>query len=92
MKTILEGIELSKKEEKDISTKLKTWHTFVASITDMSEDYLLKAMSYEISQACRINIIDRLRTRYNKVRALRELRELEESLGLVISITMVGKK
>ena len=47
---------------------------------------VFKCLVYEISNECRPAFIDRLRTRYNTLRAQRELSELEKETGKVISL------
>ncbi len=77
-------------DTKRINEALQSWDRFVPWLSsETSEDLVLKAMDMEIEGKCRAIYIDRCRTRFNKLRSLRELKELELKIGKVININHV---
>ena len=79
-----------KKKELDYGAQLATWKGFLAWLKDQTDEVLVRdAMLYEIAHQNRPQFIDRARTRFNKLRTYRELKELEKLSGKTISINYV---
>ena len=58
----------------DFSIVLSNWHYFIDWLKTIEDESLLQeGIEYELSHQCRPTYIDRLRTRFNKVRNIREL-------------------
>lgn len=77
---ILRGIEYTKLDKSRFGPLLKNWsylQLFLGSIKDETE--LLKMIKYELDTKGRVQIIERIRTRFNKVRSEREKLEVLKS-------------
>lgn len=80
--------ELAKKLE--YAEALKSWNGFIMWLAEQVEqDTVEECMEYEISLACRPAFIDRMRTKFNKIRAYNELKDLEARIGKVINVNYV---
>lgn len=78
---------LTAQERTKFASAVSVWRSFMAWLAEQAdEEELLKCLVFEIENDCRPAIVDRLRTRFNTLRAIRELRELEETTGKVISL------
>lgn len=81
------------KKTKFTSSILNTWKGFIDWLAlETDEECLLEALSYELGAENRAAYLDRIRTRYNRVRADRELKVLEEASGQSISIYKKSKR
>lgn len=87
MKKLLERITLSADEKRIFAESTQNWRVFIYWLkNNCNELEVLKCLAYEIENEQRANILDRLRTRFNSIRARRELGELEEITNKVISL------
>jgi hypothetical protein len=78
------------KQRLEFAYAVKSWNQFIIWLAEQDkEQKLLDCMEYEIANACRPQFIDRLRTRYNKIRAYNELKALEARIGKVINVNHV---
>lgn len=74
----------------EFAEAVKSWNPFIMWLQEQTDEKIIKeCMEYEISMACRPAFIDRLRTRFNKIRAYNELKALEERIGKVINVNHV---
>jgi len=72
---------------------LEGWHKFVQWLGKQNDpEEILKCLVTEVTGKARSVYIDRLRTRYNKRRALYDLRELERYTGQIVSINHLGRR
>jgi len=75
------------KVQKDFTSELNAWKDFIKWLGEQTDDKVVHTcMMFEIKHQNRPAFIDRARTRFNKLRSIRELKELEEKSGKVISI------
>jgi len=75
------------KRQVDFNTQLSTWRGFIDWLRVQEDEAVVKqCMMFEIKHQNRPPFIDRARTRYNRLRAARELKELEELSGKTISV------
>lgn len=78
------------KKTKDYSKELSTWKGFIEWLTTQEkEKNVWDCMLFEIKHQNRPQFIDRARTRFNKLRTYRELKEIEKLSGKTISINYV---
>ncbi len=83
----LATLTFSKGEAEFFKSEISNWHRCLAFLRDNEDlDQLLKALAYELQHAKRPAILDRIRTRYNKVRVVKELKELEAVVGKIINV------
>jgi len=83
-------ISYTKIERLEFVIALSTWKGFLDWLRSIEDDRKVwKCLMYECENKCRVQFIDRARTRFNKLRAIRELRELEAITGKVISVNYV---
>ncbi len=69
---------------------LSSWHKCISWLrVEDDAERLFDALAYEIQNGRRPAILDRIRSRFNKVRAYQELKALEAKIGLVININYV---
>lgn len=74
----------------EFAEALKSWNHFIMWLKEEdNQEKLHMAMEYEIENACRPAFIDRIRTRFNKVRAYNELKAIEARIGKVINVNHV---
>lgn len=77
----------TRKTKVEFSNELSTWKGFIEWLREEEDESVIKAcIIYEIKHQNRPQFIDRARTRYNKVRAIRELKELEQLSGKKINV------
>lgn len=82
--------KLKKIDSQNCEELLRAWHNFIAALRECDdEDFLYKMLAYEVQHRNRPAVLDRIRARYNKVRAYRELKELEEVAGAIINVNYV---
>ncbi len=75
------------KVQKDFTSELSSWKDFIKWLGEQKDDTTIyNSMIFEIKHQNRPAFIDRARTRYNRVRAQRELVELEKQSGKTISV------
>lgn len=85
--------KISPQEEAEFFRALENWYSFIGWLKNQRDpEKIFKCLTIEILNKRRSHYLDRLRTRYNKQRALYELRELEKYAGQVISINLIGKR
>ena len=78
------------KKTRDYSNELHSWKGFIDWLRHEEDEAVIKeAIMFEIENENRPAFIDRMRTRFNKVRAYRELKELEKLSGKVINVNYV---
>lgn len=83
-------ISFSKAEEDEFREALSSWRPYLSWLKETADDEkIYKCMHFEIENLCRPQFIDRARTRFNKARAYRELKELEKKAGKILSINYV---
>jgi len=71
----------------DFNTELSTWKGFTDWLRAQEDEVDVKrCMMFEIGHENRPLFIDRARTRYNRIRAQRELKEIEALSGKTISV------
>jgi hypothetical protein len=86
----LASFVFSKGEEEFFRSEISNWHKCLAFLRNNEDtDQLLMALAYELQHAKRPAVLDRIRTRYNKVRVVKELKEIEAIVGKVININYV---
>jgi hypothetical protein len=86
----IKELELSEKLKTKCQAAVKSWHGFVAELRDCDdEDYLFALLAYEAQTRKRPAFLDRIRSRYNRVRSYRELKELETAVGKVVNVNYV---
>lgn len=74
-------------KKKDFTSELAAWKSFIKWLSEQQDDGVVKdCMMFEIEHQNRPPFIDRARTRFNKLRAYRELKSLEKLSGKTISI------
>jgi len=84
---LAKDIKKTKKRQVDFNTELSTWKGFIDWLRAQNDEVDVKrCMMFEIEHQNRPLFIDRARTRYNRLRAVRELKELEEASGKTISV------
>jgi len=93
-------IEDIKKINLDKFTKAKTakirqvlisWHAFTSWLREEEdEEVLIECIAFEIENKKRAQFIDRIRTRYNKLKSMRELKELEDHCKMIINLNYLG--
>ena len=80
-------MENGTKKTKFMPSVFMTWKGFTEWLAlETDEQCLIDALSYELKTENRAAYLDRIRTRFNRVRAERELKALEEASGQPISI------
>jgi len=84
---------------KELSDKIalveasRSWGRYILWLKEVKDEaLLLETIEYELANACRPQFLDRVRTRFNKLRSLRELHELEDRAGMVINVNYVGER
>jgi hypothetical protein len=83
-------IDFTVEEKVEYHSALLTWKGFLDWLRSIEDDEkAFKCMHFEIQNKCRPQFIDRARTRFNKLRTYRELKEIEKLTGKVISINYV---
>lgn len=71
----------------DYSGILSTWKGLIKWLQEQNNEKKVKeCLMFEIKNQNRAQFIDRARTRFNKLRAYRELKELERLSGKVINV------
>lgn len=77
----------TKKIKEDYTSELHTWKDFIRWLAnDATEDEAKACMLFEIRNQNRPAFIDRARTRFNKLRAKRELKDIEKVSGKTINV------
>ena len=90
MRNAIKKSKFSAEEQVLFSAILASWRSFLNWLRACEdEDELFRCLIYEVQNEGRPAFIDRARTRFNKLRALRELKELEEYTGKIISVHYV---
>ncbi len=69
------------------SPALATWKGFIAWLKEQKDEKkVYGCMKYELTHQNRAQFLDRARTRFNKLRSYRELKDLEKLSGKVINV------
>jgi hypothetical protein len=72
----------------NFSNDSSSWKVFIEWLrNEEDEDIIREYILWEIQHSNRAQYIDRARTRYNKLRAIRELKELEKLSGQTINVS-----
>ena len=86
---VLLSQKLTKSEQAEFHSAVLTWGDLVTWLRQQtSSAKVLKCLSFECTTHVRPLVVDRIRTKYNKLRGEEELNELEQYLGQVININV----
>lgn len=87
MENAIKRIKISNKESDQFAWNTRAWQPFIVWLKSQeSEEIILRCLVYEVQNLKRPTVLDRLRTRYNSLRARRELEELERITNCIISL------
>jgi hypothetical protein len=86
--TDIRKTKFTKMEKTEYSIAVRSWRTLIDWLTSVTDEKKIRrCLAYEVQNQCRPAFLDRIRTRFNKIRAYNELKELEKITGKTISLT-----
>lgn len=74
--SLLEKVKIKKSDEKTFEKILANWTVLQPKLKTLTEEQLLAAMLYERQKKNRLNILQRLYSRFSAIRSERERREV----------------
>ena len=77
MITMLKGVKISAKDTEELTEQLSNWMKISKSYDDWPEDFVLKAIKFELDTKNRHDIVSRLRKKLEVTRAKRENEEFQ---------------
>ena len=74
--------EVSKEEERYFKDVAASWNILQNSLTHIEEDMLVKLFRWEMDNQRRVHLLNRIKSRHNRLRDQRERKELFEDFTL----------
>lgn len=80
--TEFDKVRLTRANKREFEQMAATWNVLQNQINSMDEDTLAKLLIWELENKQRIHFLNRIKSRHNRVRDIRERQELFGDVGI----------